>query len=71
MDANRNGRFESWQVLRDHKPVRIATSTSDNAIFDQYAVFPDPLRLDCPVVYRVGPGEQVKSDACGLMRARK
>jgi hypothetical protein len=67
-DSNRNGRFETWQVLNDARPVRIAQSSTDNAVFDQYAVFPDPLRLDCPVVFRiVGTREEVKSDACGLL----
>ena len=70
-DSNRNGRFETWQVLNDARPVRIAQSSTDNSIFDEYAVFPDPLRLDCPVIYRrLASWEELKSDACGLL-ARK
>jgi hypothetical protein len=67
-DADRNGAFETWQVVSGDRPASVGPSMQDNVIYDEYAVLHDPLRLECPLVYSVtGRRETLRTDRCNLL----
>jgi hypothetical protein len=74
-DSNENGRFDTWDVIdKKGAVVKRARDTDENGQVDEVTLWPDPLRPECPVVFRDEDGdgipEVVKVDVCNISKKK-